>query len=255
MPLRQLTISLFVALLLSAGLGLSAHAAGVLVGRGAEGIAAGLISVAPPGEQAAVLPGIAGQASTALPTPSPIAEPQKPIKRPAAAKAVAKRGVQAPPRLSPSVGDKPIEVSAKAPPRPAEPPSIPILTARADAPFCDGVYVYIVTSFERPSDSVATISVDAKERGRQRRVGQRVGPYEVIAIGYNRGHASSAVWLAKGQRVCQALVQDANPVRVKAHQKQLARARAKASNRRAQARKRARARQRKARQRKLRGKR
>jgi len=102
-----------------------------------------------------------------------------------------------------------------------------LLTARANAPACDDVYVYIVTTFDNPGDSVATLSLDEKNRGRQRRIGQRIGPYEVIAIGYNRSRFSSAVWLAQGKQVCQALVQDPNPVREKAQRAQLARERAR----------------------------
>ncbi|HEY6725913.1 MAG TPA: hypothetical protein VI197_17890 [Polyangiaceae bacterium] len=100
-----------------------------------------------------------------------------------------------------------------------------------DAPSCDDVYVYIVSIFENIGDSVATLALGAKQRGRPRRIGQRLGRYEVIGIGYNASRVSSAVWLAEGSRVCQALVRDANPLRERQHIRQPARAKQKAAAR------------------------
>lgn len=114
--------------------------------------------------------------------------------------------------------------SASAPPRLPRATPQRVLQLRTDAPTCHDVYVYIVSIFENVGDSVATLTLDANARGRQRRVGQRLGRYEIIGIGYNASRVSSAVWLAEGSRVCQALVRAANPVREKQRLQQLARA-------------------------------
>lgn len=236
--LRLFTISVLVALGLVGGLAWAALTTGEVLGQGSEDVAVGLIHIAPPSEPAAA-PVESALAKDQPPTsPSATLEPRAGTTRASRSKttkpAIVKRAAQAKPPSSSPVR-KPDAVPSTASAARVSSPSTKsgkvnrwlskrLLTARRDAPLCDGVHVYIVSAFENPSDSVATLALDPKKRGRQRRVGQRLGPYEVIAIGYSPSHVSSAVWLAREGKVCQALMRDVNPIREKALQRQVRRA-------------------------------
>ncbi len=82
---------------------------------------------------------------------------------------------------------------------------------RADR--CPDVYVYIVMSGPHGVGGTATVSVGGEAGGSVVSVGARVGPYLAIAIGNNPVHLGPAVWLAKGDWVCQALLRDPSPKR------------------------------------------
>ena len=100
-----------------------------------------------------------------------------------------------------------------------------ILHPRLTAPPCEGISAYIISVFEDPKDSRATLSTDPNDQGVRRRVGQLFGDHRVIAIDYNPRRMSSAVWLARGREVCQVLLRRDHPVRER--QKALARKRAR----------------------------
>ena len=252
--LRLLTISILVVSGLSGGLAWAALTAGEVLGQGSADIALGLMQVAPPEQSATTLPSAqaarkhkpasTGESGAVQPAPSATgaARPSKAerasMKRAPRARQTSiidgrEPGMVPRSRLAAGVSPSPSAAASRW-------LSKRLLSASPDAPTCDGVHVYIVSAFENPSDSVATLALDAKQRGRQRRVGQRLGPYEVIAIGYNPSRVSSAVWLAQGNRVCQALVRDVNPVREKARQRQLRRAAKARARKRARKKKRAR---------------
>lgn len=207
MSLKPLALGLLVSIVLSGGLAVAAHAAGQVVEGGAEVLAALLV-----GSRSGVTPKQHDATASTSPTASRSTAP-------VGSASYSRQGV-------PSSMRRPGDVrgSAQSPPRLARFTPPRTIRLRTDAPTCDDVYVYIVSIFENVGDSVATLALDASGRGRPRRVGQRVGRYEVIGIGYNASRVSSAVWLAEGSRVCQALVRDANPVREKQQLRQLARA-------------------------------
>ncbi len=92
-------------------------------------------------------------------------------------------------------------------------PHIPVLPAPLNAPRCDGIYAYIITTFEDSAHSVATLSTAPRSQGNLRRVGQKFGEYRVVRIDYNRRYMSSAVWLEADLKVCQVLLRDDHPVR------------------------------------------
>ncbi len=82
-----------------------------------------------------------------------------------------------------------------------------------DAPVCPGISAFIITVFEDPRYSVATLSTDPRKQGTRRRIGQEYGTYQVIDIAFNRRHMSSAVWLARGDEVCQVRLREEHPRR------------------------------------------
>lgn len=211
MSLKPLALGLIVSIVLSGGLAIAAHAASHVLQGGAEGLAAllsrsGASRDAEPAANSTDHPRAAPPASPSATTPS-------------RTDGVARKEQGA----SASTSDPTLRSTTPGPKLPRVTPSR-VLRLRTDAPTCNDVYVYIVSIFENVADSMATLALDAKERGRPRRVGQRLGRYEIIGIGYNASRVSSAVWLAEGSRVCQALVRAANPVREKQHLRQLPRA-------------------------------
>src|SRR5690606_19264630 len=107
------------------------------------------------------------------------------------------------------------------------PQPIPTLSIRRDAPHCENVYVYIVTDLVA-GGAVATMAIGEKSRGRQRRVGHRLGDYEVIAIGSLGFGRGPAVWLSQREHVCVAPMSADNPVRQRQLKARLAKERAKA---------------------------
>lgn len=236
MSLKPLVFGLLSSITVSGGLAVAAHSAGQVLNSGAEGLATVLVSPSshPEGEGAP-------QLEASKPT-APSSDPSGNAPTGAGGTAQELRDATAkkPPALPPAAPAKSTNSAGQRGPnsthttrlvegRPAAPPSVPRVTPRLlrlshDAPTCDDVYVYIVSIFENIRDSVATLALNANERGRQRRVGQRLGRYDVIGIGYNASRVSSAVWLAEGNRVCQALVRDVNPVREKRQLRQQARA-------------------------------
>lgn len=218
MSLKPLGLGLLVSIVVSAGLAVAAHAAGQVLEGGAEGLAALLVRSGPPraDEPARTSTDPRSVASSPPASPAPRSASSSPPASPVP------RSASSSPPPSPALRS----ASSVARSARVTPPRAPRL--RTDAPTCDDVYVYIVSIFENVKDSVATLALDAKARGRPRRVGQRLGRYEVIGIGYNADRVSSAVWLAEGGRVCQALVRAAHPVRKK-QQIQQARAKQKAS--------------------------
>lgn len=188
-----LLLSAALSCVLTAGLAWGAQEAGPLLRRGATHIAQ--FAEAPLPLRAPV-PG----ATRSLPEPAPAGS--RPEKAAIKAPRTLPRKVAAPPSAA-------AERSAGS----ERSPSFPTLRTSLAAPPCEDVYVYIVTVFENRGQSVATLSFDPKQSGRQRRIGQRFGEYEVVDIRYNPRRMSSAVWLAKGQEVCQAMLRDEHPVR------------------------------------------
>src|SRR5690606_14001462 len=92
------------------------------------------------------------------------------------------------------------QVAPRTKPKPeksaATTPSIPRLAVRSDASRCEDVYVYIVTE-ALDGSAVATLALGKKARGRPRRVGHRLGDYQVIAIGSLGFAQGPGVWLSK----------------------------------------------------------
>jgi hypothetical protein len=123
-------------------------------------------------------------------------------------------------------------------------PHFPQLVPSLTAPPCEEISAYIITVFEDPQYSRATLSINPKTSGAPRWVGQTFGNHRVIAIDYNARSMSSAVWLAQGDEVCQVLLRDRHPVRERLQENAL-RKRSKVA--RAEARKRAKRAKRKAR--------
>lgn len=80
------------------------------------------------------------------------------------------------------------------------------------AQVCTQVRVSIVTESLDPSDSVSVLHGPDEQEPSQRRVGDRVGDYEVAYIGFNRAKASPAVWLVSSTEFCQALLFNPDPV-------------------------------------------
>lgn len=246
MSLKPLALGLLASTALFGGFVLTAHAAGQVLEDGAEGLAALLVGSmpsrnkghAPAGApQEPVAPPLSSGAATANPTSRAARTPPTPI---------VSTSSTTPPSVAPTASTGVVPQPAPKPTQPRSAPSAPKLSRvtrpptlrlRTDAPSCDDVYVYIVSIFERARDSVATLALDPQARGRPRRVGQRLGRYEVIGIGYNASRVSSAVWLKDGNRVCQALVRDAHPVREKRQLRQLARSKQKSAAARTKARK------------------
>jgi hypothetical protein len=93
----------------------------------------------------------------------------------------------------------------------------PTLRIDSTAPPCEDIYVYIVTDWV-DGEAMATIAQGINARGYPKRIGARVGEYEVVAIGPTFGNGP-AVWLAKGEDVCRARLFDDNPKRAKARGK------------------------------------
>lgn len=238
MSLKPLALGLLGTIILSAGLAVAARAAGQVLQGGAGGLAALLVGsgssrdgkptrnpagdghAAPSASPTSEAPGRAGGMARAQHDARPNTSDAAPL-GPKAAGSTNHVSQRAPHSThTPSLDKGSPSASAGLPRvRPQR-----VLRLRTDAPTCQDVYVYIVSIFENVGDSVATLALDANKRGRQRRVGQWLGRYEIVGIGYNASRVSSAVWLAEGSRVCQALVRDANPVREKQRLRQVARA-------------------------------
>lgn len=90
------------------------------------------------------------------------------------------------------------------------------MPAALDAPLCPGISAYIISDFEDPRYSIATLSSDPKSQGTRRRIGQEYGEYRVIEIAFNRRHMSSAVWLQRDDLVCQVQLREDHPKRERA---------------------------------------
>jgi hypothetical protein len=106
--------------------------------------------------------------------------------------------------------DIPLVKSAMAPA-----PELAIVPLSSDAPRCQDVYVYIVTDWVE-GGAMATVALGKQARGYPKRVGARLGRYEVISIGTYDPGKGPGVWLADGQEVCRAMLFDDNPARTKA---------------------------------------
>src|SRR5690606_26993111 len=83
-------------------------------------------------------------------------------------------------------------------------PSIPTLRIDRRAPRCEDIYVYIVSDWV-DGEAMATIATGPNSRGYPKRIGARVGEYEVVAIGPTTFGNGPAVWLAQGDEVCRAM--------------------------------------------------
>jgi general secretion pathway protein C len=71
---------------------------------------------------------------------------------------------------------------------------------------CTEVSVTIVTESTDPRWSVSVLQASGDPQPTERRVGDKVGDYEVAYIGFNRLKASPAVWLTNTTRLCQTLL-------------------------------------------------
>jgi hypothetical protein len=79
---------------------------------------------------------------------------------------------------------------------------------------CEGVFVYIVTTFPKsPLDSAASLASSKTGPARLRRVGQSLGEWEVLAITDDWTGLNPGVWLLKDREVCRAELAG-NPSRV-----------------------------------------
>ena len=74
------------------------------------------------------------------------------------------------------------------------------------APFCEDFVVDVVTQSTDATWSIAVLQAPGEDKGVLRRVGDSSGEYEVVYIGFNRVHASPAVWLTREIELCQALL-------------------------------------------------
>lgn len=106
------------------------------------------------------------------------------------------------------------------------PPAITTLRIDRRAPRCEGIYVYIVSDWV-DGEAMATIATGPNARGYPKRIGARVGEYEVIAIGPTTFGNGPAVWLARGDEVCRAMLFDDNPKRAQKRGKSAKRKRRK----------------------------
>lgn len=86
-----------------------------------------------------------------------------------------------------------------------EPPKLD-LSDPLSAPFCEDFAVDVVTQSTDATWSIAVVQAPGEDKGMLRRVGDTSGEYEVVYIGFNRVHASPAVWLTKEVELCQALL-------------------------------------------------
>lgn len=86
-------------------------------------------------------------------------------------------------------------------------------------PRCEGVYVYIVSDWG-DGEGMATMALGKGGKGYPKRVGARIGQYQVAAIGPSAYGLGPAVWLDDGDQLCQAVLFDDNPVRKKRYAKQ-----------------------------------
>jgi len=173
------------------------------------------------------------QTTAIIPAPRPDSPPASPSKK--------KRN-----------SDGPAKTSATAPVTEAEQTAARLLSPSIGlaAPRCEGIYVYIVSAFDDPAHSVATLTTRPKKAGKRVWVGQMFGEYRVLKIDYNPRYFSSAVWLEADSTVCQVLLRDDHPVRER-YSAKAAKRNAKAAKK-AQAR--ARKKQKRARKRRLRNK-
>ncbi len=71
---------------------------------------------------------------------------------------------------------------------------------------CEGITTFITTESADPRWSVATLQVADEPRPRMSRVGADVAGRRVEYIGYNPVENSPAVWLSRGETLCQALL-------------------------------------------------
>lgn len=109
---------------------------------------------------------------------------------------------------------RPISVAVSAPAEPETPAASAFLPRIGLAvPRCEGIYVYIVSAFDDPAHSVATLATNPKKPGKRVWVGQMFGEYRVLKIDYNQRYFSSAVWLEVDSAVCQVLLRDDHPIR------------------------------------------
>ncbi len=90
----------------------------------------------------------------------------------------------------------------------------------ANAPRCEGVYVYIVSDWVN-GGALATMALGKNSRGYPKRVGAHLGDYQVISIGPSGLGMGPAVWLVKDNEVCQALLRDDNPARKKVQRRKV----------------------------------
>lgn len=74
------------------------------------------------------------------------------------------------------------------------------------AEVCTQVSVSIVTEAVDPHESLTVLQGPDDQQPLQRRVGDRIGDYEVAYIGFNRTKASPAVWLTSSTGLCQTLL-------------------------------------------------
>jgi hypothetical protein len=95
---------------------------------------------------------------------------------------------------------------------------------------CEGIYVYIVTvSVQDPTQSTASLSLSGTGRGLYRRVGDRIGQFEVMAIHDDWTGLDPKVWLRKGDEVCHATLEGNDARQKAAAQRAAARKRKKAA--------------------------
>lgn len=79
------------------------------------------------------------------------------------------------------------------------------------APACDGMRVNIVTESPDPTWSLAAVQGPGEPKASIRRVGDHIGPSEVVYIGYNPREQSPAVWMTNGPTLCQAVLFSEQP--------------------------------------------
>jgi len=96
------------------------------------------------------------------------------------------------------------------------------------------VFVYLVTVFEgSPRDSAVTFATSAEQSASFARPGQKVGPWEVLAITEDWTGMMPVVWLVQDRKVCRTGL-TGNPARVLAIQAREAQASREAAERRRQ---------------------
>jgi general secretion pathway protein C len=114
------------------------------------------------------------------------------------------------------------ETDLNAKPEPVLDPSdllpVPVGTLDLSDPLvaerCEGMLVHIITESDDPTWSIVVLQGPGEDRASLRRVGDKVGDYEVTYIGFNRLEASPSAWLVKDATLCQALLftdEKANP--------------------------------------------
>jgi len=79
-------------------------------------------------------------------------------------------------------------------------------------PLCAGIAASIMTESRDRAWSLASLQASGEPSPRMRRIGDAVGDKQVTYIGYNPRENSPAVWLSKGDDVCQVVLFHSQPL-------------------------------------------